>query len=168
ERVEAAGDVTLTGAAGESVKAPRGEMMLNAQNQLQSAVMSGGVKYKVDEPLRQAQGEAAEGRAAFDSKGHPEHVVMTGAVHLKERVRGSDAAGEPWSERELNGGSGELELGADSAGKTRWRDAKAAGDARLLVVNAVAHVGANSAPKGGVTTSSLAGDVLRAHFVRIG
>ena len=55
ERLEADGDVTLTGAAGESVKAPRGEMTLNAQNQPQSAVMSGGVKYKAEEPLRQAQ-----------------------------------------------------------------------------------------------------------------
>src|SRR5437868_4847335 len=38
ERVEATGEVTLADPAGESVKAPRGEMMLNAQNRLQSAV----------------------------------------------------------------------------------------------------------------------------------
>src|SRR5258705_4535778 len=44
ERLEATGEVTLTGAAGEGVKAPRGEMTLNAQNQIQSAGMSGGVK----------------------------------------------------------------------------------------------------------------------------
>src|SRR5258707_3159061 len=99
ERVEAAGEVTLTGAAGESVKAPRGEMIMNAQNQLQSAVMSGGMKYKAEEPLRQAQGEAAEGRAAFDKTGHPEHVVMTGAVRLHERGLAADAPGEPWSQR---------------------------------------------------------------------
>src|SRR6266478_1983247 len=86
ERLEADGDVTLTGAAGGSVMAPRGEMTLNAQNQPQSAVMSGGVRYTEEEPLRQAQGEAGEGRAAFDTKGHPEHVVMTGAVHLQEQV----------------------------------------------------------------------------------
>ena len=42
--------------------------MLNAQNQLQSAVLSGGVKYRADGPLRQAQGEANEGRAAFERR----------------------------------------------------------------------------------------------------
>ncbi len=126
ERVEADGEVTLTNGAGGSVTAPRGEMMLNAQNQPQSAVMLGGVKYASDDPLRQAQGEAAEGRAAFDKKGHPEHVVMSGTVHLQERVR-TAAAAEPWSERELNAGAVELALATDSAGKTLLRDAKATG-----------------------------------------
>jgi len=55
---------------------------------------------------------------------------MTGAVHLHERVRASDAPGEPWSERELNAGTVELALATDSAGKAQLRDAKAAGDAR--------------------------------------
>jgi lipopolysaccharide export system protein LptA len=168
ERLEADGDVTLTGAAGESVKAPRGEMTLNAQNQPQSAVMSGGVRYTAEEPLRQARGEAGEGRGAFDKKGHPEHVVMTGGVHLQERVRASDAPGEPWSERELNAGTAELGLTADSAGKAQLRDAKAAGDARLTVVSPAVTGGTNGALKGGMTSSALAGDVLTAHFVRAG
>jgi lipopolysaccharide export system protein LptA len=160
ERLEAEGEVTLTGAAGGSVRAPRGEMTLNAQNQPQSAVMSGGVKYTAEEPLRQAQGDAGEGRAAFDKKGHLDHVVMTGAVHLHERVRAADASAEPWSERELNAGTVELALATDSAGKAQLRDAKAAGDARLKVVS--------TAAKGGSSSSALAGDVLTAHFVRLG
>jgi lipopolysaccharide export system protein LptA len=168
ERLEADGDVTLTGAGGGSVKAPRGEMTLSAQNQPQSAAMSGGMKYADEEPLRQAQGEAAEGRAAFNKKGHPERVVMTGAVHLQERVRTSDAPGEPWSERELNAGTVELGLAADSAGKAQLRDAKAVGDARLNVVSPAAKGGANGGLKGGMTSSALAGDVLTAHFVRVG
>jgi lipopolysaccharide export system protein LptA len=159
ERLEADGDVKLTGSTGESVKAPRGEMTLNAQNQLQSAVMSGGLKYTAEDPLRQAQGEAAEGHATFDKKGHPEHVLIAGEVHLKERVRASAAPAEPWNERELNAGSVELGLTTDSEGKAQLRDAKATGDARLKVVSAVA--------KGG-TSNSVAGDVLTAHFVRIG
>jgi lipopolysaccharide export system protein LptA len=167
ERLEADGDVTLTGAAGGSVKAPRGEMTLNAQNQPQSAVMSGGVKYTEEEPLRQARGEANEGRAAFDKKGHPEHVVMTGGVHLQERVRASEAPGEPWGERELNGGTVELALATDAAGKAQLRDARAAGDARLTVLSPVARDGANGGLKGGTTSSAMAGDVLTAHFVRI-
>jgi lipopolysaccharide export system protein LptA len=160
ERLEAEGDVTLTGAAGGSLQAPRGEMTLNEQNQPQSAVMSGGLKYLADDPLRQARGEAAEGRAAFDKKGHPEHVVMTGGVSLHERVRATDAAGEPWNERELDAREVEVALVTDPAGKSLIRDAKATGDARLNVVSA--------APKGGTTTSDLAGDVLTAHFVRVG
>ncbi|MGH9595901.1 MAG: LptA/OstA family protein [Edaphobacter sp.] len=160
ERVEAEGEVTLTNGAGGSVMAPRGEMMLNALNQPQSAVMMGGVKYGSDDPLRQAQGEAAEGRAAFDKKGHPEHVTMTGAVHLRERVRVSDGAGTAWNERELHAGSVELALATDSAGKTQLQDAKATGDARLKVTSTDA--------RGGATNSALSGDVLTAHFMRIG
>jgi lipopolysaccharide export system protein LptA len=160
ERLEADGDVRLTGAASGVIKAPRGEVTLNAQNQLQSAVMSGGVKYTAEEPLRQAQGEATEGRAAFDKKGHPEHVVMTGEVHLQERVRVSAAAGESWNERQLNASSVELALTTDSEGKAQLRDAKAAGDARLKVITAAA--------KGGTTSSAIAGDVLTARFVRVG
>jgi lipopolysaccharide export system protein LptA len=123
--------------------------------------MSGGVKYLLDDPLRQTQGEAAEGRATFDKAGHPEHVVMTGAVHLHEKVRISDVSGEPWSERELNAGAVELALGADKAGKAEMRDAKATGDARLKVLSP-------AVKGGGMVSSALAGEVLTAHFVRVG
>ncbi len=109
-KIVAEGDVTLTNGMGGSVEAPRGEMMLNAQNQPESAVLMDGVKYSANDPLRQAQGEATEGRAGFDKKGHPEHVVMTGAVHLQEQVRATDAPSEPWSERELHAGAVELAL----------------------------------------------------------
>ncbi|MGD0442638.1 MAG: LptA/OstA family protein [Edaphobacter sp.] len=160
ERVEGEGEVTLTNGAGGKVVAPRGEMMVNPQNQPVSAVMVGGVRYESDEPLRQAQGEAAEGRVAFDKKGQPEHVAMTGPVSMKERVRASDAAGGPWSERELHAGAVELSLATDSAGRTLLRDARATGDARLKVVSAD--------PKGGTTSSAFSGDVLTARFVRIG
>jgi lipopolysaccharide export system protein LptA len=160
ERIEAEGEVTLTNGASGTVVAPRGEMTLNAQSQPQSAVMTGGVKYSADEPLRQAQGEMAEGRAAFDKVGRPERVVMSGAVHLHERVRTSEAASEVWSERELNAGAVELALAADGAKKSQLRDAKATGDARLKVLSPGA--------KGGMVSSALAGDVLTAHFVRVG
>ncbi len=71
ERVEAEGEVTLTNGAGGSVVAPRGEMMLNARNQPVLALMTGGVRYGLDDPLRQGQGSAAEGRAGFDGMGRP-------------------------------------------------------------------------------------------------
>ncbi len=163
ERVEAEGDVTLTNGEGGKVEAPRGEMMLSAQNQPQSAVMTGGVRYSAEDALRQAQGEAAEGRAGFDKAGRPEHVVMTGAVRLQEKIRASDAAGAPWSERELDAGAVNVALDAGAAGKARLRDAKASGNARLKVVN-----GVTRERGAGMTSSAMAGDVLTAHFVQMG
>ena len=159
ERVEAEGEVTLTSGEGRVI-APRGEMMLNAQSQAQSARMTGGLTYAADDPLREARGEAAEGRMRFDAAGHPEHVAMTGAVHLREKIRPWEDPHAPWSERELRAGGVELALGADAAGKAQLREARASGDARAKVVNAAAPGGA-----GGETRSSLAGDVLTAHFV---
>ncbi len=85
---------------------------------------------------------------------------MTGAVRMQERVRASEAAVEPSSERELSAEVVELALMTDSAGRTQLRDTKATGEARLKVVNAVA--------KGGTASSALGGDVLTGHFVRIG
>jgi lipopolysaccharide export system protein LptA len=161
ERIEAEGDVKLANGFGSTAEAPRGEMRLNAQSQPESAVLAGGVKYLADEPLRQATGEAAEGRATFDKAGRPEHVVMTGAVHLVERVKATGATGEAWGEREFNAGQMELALSADRAGKAQLQDAKASGDARLKVTNP-------AVKDGGPTSSTLAGDVLTAHFVRVG
>jgi lipopolysaccharide export system protein LptA len=160
ESVEAEGEVTLTNGTGGSVVAPRGELILNAQNQPESAVMTGGVKYGLDDPLRHAKGAAAAARARFDSKGRMEHLTMTGAVEVRERVRASQAAGEPWNERELSAAAVELALAADSAGRSRLREAIATGEARVKVVNAIA--------KGGTESSWLGGDVLTGHFVEIG
>lgn len=161
ERAEADGEVTLTNGTGGSVVAPRGEMTLNAQNQPQSAMMTGGLRYASDDPLRQAKGEAKEGHAAFDKKGHPQHVMMSGTVYLKERVRSS--AAEPWSERELRAGEVELALATDPRGKTLLRDAKATGSARLKQSN----VSGTNNGKSGTTSSEVAADVLTAHFVRV-
>ncbi len=90
ERLEGEGDVVLTGADGGRVTSQQGEMMLNASSQMQSARLWGDVRYGVDDPLRQAKGEATEGRAAFDKVGGLEQVVLTGPVHVKERVRASE------------------------------------------------------------------------------
>ena len=92
ERMEAEGAVTLTDGDGGRVVAPRGDVLLNAESRPQSAVLTGGVRYVADGALRQAQGEAAEGRLPFDTAGRLQHVVLTGAVKLHERVRASDAA----------------------------------------------------------------------------
>jgi lipopolysaccharide export system protein LptA len=162
ERMEAEGEVTLTNGEGGTVTAPRGEMILSAENHPQSAVMTGGVKYGEDGSLRQAQGVAAEGHAAFDKAGRMQRVLLSGSVHLHERVRGADVADGPWSERDLAASSAELALGSDAKGKTLLRDAKASGSSRLKVLTP-----AVKGKKRGATSSELAGDVLVAHFVRV-
>ena len=87
DRVEAEGSVILKSGDGETVTAPRGEVVLSAENQPQSAVMSGGVQFGTDEPLRHAKGGAAEGQVTFDKAGRLKHVVLTGGVHLNERLK---------------------------------------------------------------------------------
>ncbi len=165
ERLQADGDVILANGQGGKVMAPQGEMRLDQENHPQTAMLAGGLKYGEDGPLRQAQGEAAEGRAIFDRAGRVEHVEMTGAVHLKERVRVSGAKGDLWSERELGGNTVDLAMVTDG-GRTELRDAKATGAARVKVVSPG---GGAAGPRGsGISTSSaLAGDVLTAHFVTV-
>ncbi|GGG76666.1 hypothetical protein GCM10011585_19500 [Edaphobacter dinghuensis] len=162
ERMDAEGAVTLTDGDGGRVVAPRGNVLLNAQSKPLSAVLSGGLRYVADEPLRQAQGEATEGRASFDKMGRLQHVVLTGAVKLHERVRPSDTANALWSERDLGAGTVELALVANKAGKAQLQDAKASGDARLKVANPSSKQGHVT-----MTSSDLAGDVLTAHFVPV-
>ncbi|MEO8736819.1 MAG: hypothetical protein ABI380_09795, partial [Edaphobacter sp.] len=157
EKVEADGAVTLKDGAGGVVTAPKGVVVLSAASQPQSAVLSGGVEYGSDEPLRQAQGEAAVGKAVFDKVGRLQQVVMTGSVHLYEKVRNSRGANVPWSERNLDAAAVVLAMGMDGAGKAQLRDAKASGDARLRVVSTTGK---------GSTSSLLAGDVLTANFAR--
>jgi lipopolysaccharide export system protein LptA len=159
ERVTAEGGVSLTDGAGGTATAERGEVHLSAENQPQMVKLAGAVRYAADAPLRQARGEAEEGRAGFDRAGQLEHVVLTGAVHLHERTRSAEAAQGPWNERDL--AARELELGM-AAGRDRrleLREATATGDARLTLVNPPA------AGMNGATTSALSGDVLTADLV---
>lgn len=178
ERLDAEGAVTLKNPDGGMVTAPRGAVVMNAKNEPQSAVLSGGLLYSADGPLRRAQGGAAEGRLGFDPDGKLKQAVLTGAVHLDEQVR-SSAVGTPWNEQKLDAGMVELALDTDGRGKSRLRDAKATGNAVLAVVDrggkGPAKGKAASAKKGkaksavsGPVSSSLAGDVLTAHFVERG
>lgn len=164
ERLEAEGNVTLTNSQGGRMMAPRGEATLNEKNQPQSAVMTGGVQYVVDSPLRQGQGAGAEGRASFDRLGRLEHVSLVGPVQLSERVRSSETM--PWQQRELHARTVDLALGSDAAGKAQLRDAKATGDARLRIADEAKNDVARGA-NGKATSSEAAGDLLTVHFVRL-
>ncbi|HEY6375383.1 MAG TPA: LptA/OstA family protein [Edaphobacter sp.] len=161
ERLEGEGDVVLTGADGGRVTSQRGEMVLNASSHMQSARLWDEVRYGVDDPLRQAKGEATEGRAAFDKTGRLQQVVLTGPVHVNERVRTSETE-KDWSERDLSAAAVELAMVPDGKSKARLQNAKASGNARLKVINAAVKGGS------GPTRSEVAGDVLTAHFVEVG
>ena len=110
-RVEAEGDVTMA-ANGATVISQRADVRLNARSQPQSALLTGGVKYSGDQPLRQIRGEAQEATIAFDAqaKPQPEDAVFGGAVHLTERTRATQAEREPWSTRDLTAAKVEARL----------------------------------------------------------
>ena len=135
-RVEAQGNVTIR-AQGATTVSQHADVALNGTSQPRSAVLTGGVMYSLDEPLRQARGQADEATIAFDAqaKPQPEHAVFTGAVHMIERTRATEAAREPWSMRDLTAAKVEVELARAGEGKVQPRDAEATGDAHLTVID---------------------------------
>jgi len=170
ERVEAEGNVTIEANGGTAVS-ERADVALNAAGQPQSALLTGGVKYSNDQPLRQLRGEAHEATIAFDAqaKPQPKDAVFIGAVHMIERVRSTEAAKEPWSTRDLTAAKVDAALSPAVAGKAgnkasagvaQVSDVEAIGGARLAVVNngTLAHAH-------GRATTELSADDLKAHLI---
>ena len=155
ERLNADGAVKLKGGDGDTVMAPSGVMLLNAKSEPQSAVLTGGVTYGVDEPLRQVVGKSGEARAAFDATGHLKGLVLTDAVQMQERQRVA-VSKELWSERNLDAQTVDVAISTDRAGKMQLRNATATGNARLVMTN---RDGSKS------TISSMAADMLTARFM---
>ncbi|GGA55126.1 hypothetical protein GCM10011507_03000 [Edaphobacter acidisoli] len=168
QNVDANGAVTLKSVDG-MVVAPRGKVTLNADNDPQLAVMTGGVTLGADGPLRKAQGRASEARLVFDRNGRPEQMLMTGAVSLHEQLRSSEAQ-IAWSERQLNAGEVKFALKTSPAGKTLVQDASATGSAALAMTNPavkVVHAGKKSTGANATVSSALAGDALTARFTEV-
>jgi lipopolysaccharide export system protein LptA len=160
-RVEAEGDVTMA-ANGATLVSERTDVILNAKSQPQSALLTGGVKYSDDQPLRQLRGEAQEATIAFNAqaKPRPEDAVFGGAVHLTERTRAAAAANEPWSTRDLTAAKVEARLAPASAGRPQLRDVEATGSARLVVVG-----NGSAANARGEGRTELTADDLKAHWI---
>ena len=135
-RVEAKGNVTIR-AQGATTVSQSADVALNDESRAQQAVLKGGVLYTVDEPLRQARGQADEATITFDkqAKPQPEHALLAGAVHIVERTRATEAAREPWSVRDLTAEKFEAELARADEGKPQMRDAEAMGNAHLTVID---------------------------------
>jgi lipopolysaccharide export system protein LptA len=169
ERLDGEGDVTVTAGDGMRMVADRGEVLMGAENRPQSAHMIGHVMYSADDATKHAKGVSSEARATFDKVGRVDRVVLSGGVHLNERAQTAgvavptkdvarDAAKDVWSERELNAATVDLGLATDSTGRSRPRDVKANGDARLKVVDA-------GKDGKGSRSSSMGAEVLTARFV---
>jgi len=167
-RVEAEGNVTIEANGGTAVS-ERADVALNAAGQPQSAVLSGGVRYTSGKPLLQRSGQADGATIDFDAQGQAKYAVFTGAVHLSERTRATEAAKEPWSTRDLTAAKVEAALvpvsagragNKASAGAAQVSDVEAIGGARLAVVNngTLAHAH-------GRATTELSADDLKAHLI---
>ncbi|HEY2039101.1 MAG TPA: hypothetical protein VGG95_05520, partial [Edaphobacter sp.] len=160
ERLIGEGGVKVTAGDDSQVTSQRGELVLNDMSKPQSMLMTGDVHYTEENALRQAAGGAAQARAAFDRDGHMQRVIMTGGVHLNEKVFPAKGA-KPSSERVLTAATVEATLANDGKAGSWLRDAKADGGARLQVAEA-------EKDGKGVRTSSMRGNVLTAHFVKEG
>ncbi|MGP8258884.1 MAG: hypothetical protein ACLQM6_02910 [Acidobacteriaceae bacterium] len=161
-RVQAQGDVTRE-AKGSKVVAQQADVVLNADSQPQSAVLTGGVQYSSDLPLLQRSGQAQEASIAFDAQGQAKQAVFTSTVHMIERTRATQSAREPWSSRDLTAAKVEAVLVPVDAGTVQLRDVVATGGARLTAVN-----NGSLASLKGVGRSDMAADVLTAHLVLTG
>ena len=159
ERMDGDGNVTVTAGDGMQMVGDRGEVVFGEENRPQSAHMMGHVTYSADDATRHAKGGSSEAKASFDSAGRVDKVVMSGGVHLNEQVQvTSGPVKDAWSERELNAATVEIGLAAEAGGRTRPRNVRASGDARLKVVD--------PAKDGkGSRSSSMGAEVLTAKFI---
>jgi lipopolysaccharide export system protein LptA len=162
-RVEAQGKVTAQ-ANGATVVSQQADVVLNAQSQPQTAVLTGEVRYRAETPLRQVKADADAATITFDdqAKPQPEHAVFTGNVRMNERTRVTAATGEPWNTRDLRAARFEAALVPVGPGQSQLRDAEATGSARLVLMSPGAADG-----KGGETTE-IAADDLKAHLIDTG
>ena len=163
-RVLAQGNVTA-GSNGATVVSQRSDVVMNAAAEPQSALLTGGVRYALDRPLRQVRGQADEATIAFDGqkKPQPQHAVFTGAVHMTERMRATEAAREPWSTRDLTAAKFEAALVPAGPGESQLQDAEATGNSHLTMVN-----NGSLASSSGEGTTELSADDLKAHMIATG
>ena len=163
-RVDAKGNVTVQ-AQGATTVSQRADVMLNGASQPQSARLTGGVLYSMDEPLRQARGQADEATITFDkeAKPRPEHALLTGAVHMIERTRATEAAREPWTVRDLTAEKFVAELTPAGRNEMHLRDAEASGNAHLTMVD-----NGSLAGNAGAGRRELSADDLKAHLRETG
>ncbi len=112
-------------------------------------------RYSLDKPLSQVRGQADVATIAFDGqkKPQPQHAVFTGGVRMTERTRATNAAGEPWSTRQLTAAHLDTVLASAGPGRSELKDAEATGSPKLTLVDA-----GSLASGGGKGVSELSAD----------
>jgi lipopolysaccharide export system protein LptA len=161
-RVEARGNVTRE-VKGSRLVAQQADVVLNAKSQPLSALLAGGVKYASDLPLLQRSGQADGVSIAFDAQGQAKQAVFTGAVHMNERTRTTEAEKEPWSSRDLSAAKVDATLVPVGKGNVQVQDVEATGSAQLTALNN----GSLAKPRN-IGRSEMAADVLTAHLLVTG
>ena len=161
-RVEAQGNVTRE-AKGSRLVAQHADIVLTAQSQPRSALLTGGFQYTSDQPLMQRIGHGDNASIAFDAQGQAKQAVFTGSVHMIERTRATEAVREPWNTRDLAAAKVDAELVPVGDGTVQVRDAEATGSAHLTTVD---H-GSLTTPRN-VSTSEMAADALIVHMQVVG
>lgn len=155
--VDAEGNVKLTDSDANAI-ARAVELQMNAAGQPASALLSGGVHYVGNEPLRQVRADANEARIGFagGARRNPDHAVFTGAVHILERIR-PDKAVDTWNSRDVKAEKLETWMTPGAAGVVQLRNAEATGQARLVSVDPAGIAGGT-----GSDTTEISADELRA------
>jgi lipopolysaccharide export system protein LptA len=155
--VDAHGNVTLTDRDAKAV-ARAADLQMNAAGQPASAVLSGGVNYVGNAPLRQVRADANEARIGFagGARRAPDHAVFTGAVHILDLFR-PDRAVETWNSREVKADKLETWMTPGPSGAMQLRNAAATGQARLALVDS-----AGAAGGAGSDTTEIAASELKA------
>jgi lipopolysaccharide export system protein LptA len=153
--VDAEGNVTLTDRDAKAV-ARTAALQMNAAGQPASAVLSGGVNYVGNAPLRQVRADANEARIGFagGARRAPDHAVFTGAVHILDRFR-PDRAVETWNSREVKADKLETWMTPGPSGAMQLRNAAATGQARMVLVDSAGPAGGSGSDTTEIVASEL-------------
>ena len=158
QRVDADGNVVLTGEGRGRVTSDRLELELNAAGQPRAAHLLGAVRFLNEADDKAESGKANEARVAFDAQGRPVHATITGAMEAA-LLQGA-------SSRSLTGDKAELELGGGGKAPVvlRGATATAADGAKLRMVDASSRKDAKGKVMNGTLTTNVRADVLTARL----
>lgn len=158
QRVDANGNVALTGEGRGRVTSDRLELELNDAGQPKAAHLIGAVRFLNEADDKAESGRANEARVAFDAQGRPVHATITGAVEAA-LLQGA-------SSRSLTGDKAELELGGGGKAPVvlRGATATAADGAKLRMVDASSRKDAKGKVTNGTLTTNVRADVLTARL----
>ena len=119
QKINAAGNVTLTSAQRGTVTSDKLDLDLGEKGQAEAAHLFGNVKYANDEGAKHEKGRADDVKIAFDPAGRPVHAFMNGGVTFLEQG--------PASMRNLDSATLDVTLGGGGKEPTVVRSADAQG-----------------------------------------